>query len=104
MAKDKYQVTLRLLMEQRKLSQRALARLSHVTQPTISRILRGIEFPDHTTLEKLARGLRISLPQLTGDLPVDADETAYVLKVMQELPPYKRDMLVAAAKSLAEDP
>lgn len=102
---DKYRVTLKLLMDQRKMSQRALARISRVSQGTISRMLHGVHYPDHVTLEKLALALKVTVAQVTGEAPLQPDkDAAYVFKVMQELPPYKREMLLAAAKSLKSDP
>ena len=97
-ADDKYKVALQALMDLRKLSQNELARVSGVAQPTISRILKGLQRPGQRTLYKLARGLKATSGQLLGEEPItEDDDLAVVARVMQDLPPYKLAMLRAAA-------
>ena len=99
----KYSTAVAQLLKLRKLSQNGLAKLSGVSQRTISRIVRGEVSPDYETLFKLATGLRAPLAQVSGEAPIsDTDDASIVWKVMQELPPYKQAMLRAAAEKLAE--
>jgi transcriptional regulator with XRE-family HTH domain len=58
---------LRRIREQRRLSQPALAELSGVPQPTISKLERGHREPHQATLRRLARALDVGV----GDLLIE---------------------------------
>jgi len=59
--------SLQALMAARELSDNKLAELSGVSQPTVTRIRRGmVEDPKHATLERLAAALGVTMPELRG--------------------------------------
>jgi transcriptional regulator with XRE-family HTH domain len=63
-------------MEQKNISQYRLWKLSGVSQPQISRILAGQQ-PMLSTIQKLARGLGVSVAELiTDDQPSPGPDTA----------------------------
>jgi transcriptional regulator with XRE-family HTH domain len=93
------------LLEQRGLSHNEIARRCGIKQPSISRIIRGEQMPKLDTLQAIARHLHVSVAQLIGEAPLsEEDDKAHVLRVMENLPPYKKAALMAAADSLAKDP
>jgi transcriptional regulator with XRE-family HTH domain len=59
---------LKQLMRDRSLSQQALGRQSGVSQPQISRIIRGQQ-PTLATLQKIAAALEVSVSELIGEQP-----------------------------------
>jgi len=60
---------LKTLREQRHLSQVALARKAHLTQPALSRIeVGGVKQPRLAVLKRLAKALEISVGYLLGEM------------------------------------
>jgi transcriptional regulator with XRE-family HTH domain len=93
------------LLDRRGLSHNEIARRCGIKQPSISRIIKGEQMPKLDTLQAIARHLHVSVAQLIGEAPLcEEDETAHIMHIMQELPPYKKAALVAAAESLSKDP
>lgn len=72
----------------------ALARAVGVPQPTIARLFyRTHETVRLETLQALAVYFRVTVSQLTGELPLEPDEQiAHVQQVMQTLPEYKKGL------------
>jgi ribosome-binding protein aMBF1 (putative translation factor) len=68
---------------QNNLSQRALAEESGVAQSTISRIERGDALPDTMTLKRLARGLGLTVQQLTDDIEYAWEQAGKGAQVVQ---------------------
>lgn len=73
-------------------------------QPTLWRILNNDSFyPKFQTLQLLAAHFGVTVSQLTGETPLLEDrQTQTVIHIMQELPAYKRKVLVSTALTLAE--
>jgi transcriptional regulator with XRE-family HTH domain len=93
------------LLDRRKLSQNGLAKLCGISQPTLSRIISGEQQPKKATLMAMARYLGVRVSQLIGEEPIDYDDpAAEVLRIMQDMPDYKRSAILGAAKKLSEDP
>lgn len=93
------------LCKARGLSHNELARRCGISQPSISRIVANEQNPTLETVEAMARHLQATVSQLVGEAPLDVqDDAGQIMKLMQELPPYKVQMLKAAAESLSKDP
>ena len=86
-------------------SDNVLSEKSGVPQPTISRFLN--ETTDWMYLDNLwaiARALDASVGELIGEQAFDPDEqTRRVLKAMQDMPDYKKDVVVSTAETLSGD-
>jgi transcriptional regulator with XRE-family HTH domain len=99
---------LKLMRENGISSERSLALTCDMDQSTLNRFLTGKT--DNLRLEHLlalAHYFDITVSQLIGETPIIQDQKlAAVMRVMESLPEYKKDVLVAtsAALSAAEAP
>lgn len=86
------------------MSHTALAELCGVPQPTISRFLSGTHASlSVENLSAIADALDVSVSQLLGETPLEADpKIARVIAVMQRLPEYKKDAIVQVSNSFAQ--
>lgn len=92
------------LLKDRGLSATRAAALAGVSQPTLTRYLRGdadnLEMP---TWQALARLLRVTVSQLLGETALyGSPETATVVHAMEHLPPVERKALAAAAQAMLD--
>lgn len=72
-------------------------------QPTIWRIQNYDEYyPKYQTMQLIAKYFGVTVSQLTGETPLEDRQTQTVVHIMQELPDYKRKVLVSTALTLAE--
>jgi len=95
--------TLVRLRDEKGWSDNYLAEQSGVPQPTISRFLAGTsESMMLDTLVALAKPLGVTIAELIGEKPIDIDhKTRQVLKAMQDMADYKKDVVVSTAETLA---
>jgi transcriptional regulator with XRE-family HTH domain len=95
---------LRTALDEHGWSHNQLADACGVAQPTISRFLKGeSQSMGLDKLEAIAGALGVTLGQLIGELPISANSrVATVLRAMEVLPDYKRDILAATATTLLE--
>lgn len=95
---------LQQLMGGKELSATKLAELSGVPQPTISRLLNGTtETMLLETVLALANALGVTVSQLIGETPIDANQErqkAYML--LQQLPAYQVTPAVKILDALAQ--
>ncbi len=87
-------------------SERQLALDCDMSQSTLNRFLKGatdtLEFQH---LQAIAHHFSLTVSQLTGEVAFDEDpKIRAVTLAMQQMPDYKKDMLVAASSSLAQSP
>ena len=61
-----FQAHFKAILLKKGISQADVARLSGITEPMVSHFISGSRRPDFSTLLKLAKGLEISLDELTG--------------------------------------
>lgn len=72
-------------------------------QPTIWRIQNYDDFyPKFQTIRLIASYFGVTVSQLTGETPLEDRQIQTVSQIMQELPDYKRKVLVSTALTLAE--
>lgn len=96
---------IRKLMEAHDIqSETELAHRADVDQSTVNRYMSGkTAWLSTRYLVAIANCLGVTTSQLLGEVPLDADpKTAAVLKAMQTLPEYLKDIVVATSQSLAE--
>jgi len=91
------------LRDEKGWSDNTLADKSGVPQPTISRFFAGTsESMLLDTLAALARALGVTIAELIGEHPIDIDvKTRRVVKAMQDMADYKKDVVVSTAETLA---
>lgn len=92
-------------------SDHELARECGVKQPVLHKYLSGKTAEmEMSSYRKLSAFFKVTVSQLLGETPLDHDvqapdpKIAAVVQVMEALPEYKKDVLVAASHSLAEHP
>jgi DNA-binding Xre family transcriptional regulator len=87
-----------------KLSATQLAIRAGVSQPTISRFLKGTTETMHQdTLAALARALQCNVAQLIGEYAPESDaQVARVVRAMEHLPEYQKTLIVEMAEGMAE--
>lgn len=74
-----------------------------INQPTVWRILSGkTENPSLKTVKTLAAFFNVTVSELIGETTLGERKANIVLQVMQDLPEYKKDVLVSTARALAE--
>lgn len=91
------------LREEKDWSDNEFARRSGVPQPTISRFFEGTSESMHLdTLAALCKALGVSVAQIIGETPIEHDDrTRRVVKLMEEMADYKKDVVVSTAETLA---
>jgi predicted XRE-type DNA-binding protein len=92
------------LIETSGLSHNDLQTKSGVPQPTISRFMNGeTQFMQLDNLAALAKALDSTVAEIIGERPLQVDlRTRRVLKAMEVLPDYKKEVLVNTAETLAK--
>lgn len=87
-------------------SERQLALDCGMSQSTLHRFMKGdTDSLDFVHLQSIAHNFGITVSQLIGETPLDEDrKVRSVLLAMQQMPEYKKDMLVAASVALTEQP
>lgn len=85
-------------------SERQLALDCGMSQSTLNRFLNGdTDTLDFHHLQAIAHYFSLTVSQLIGETPFEADRKIRVVTLaMQQMPEYKKDMLVAASSSLAK--
>ncbi|MGP8310299.1 helix-turn-helix domain-containing protein [Enterocloster aldenensis] len=74
--------TIRILREKRKLTQKELAEIIHVSDKTISKWETDKGLPDISMIDELARALGVSIAELlTGDLRINENRSANMQRV-----------------------
>lgn len=93
------------LMSAQQLSQRRLAELAEIDQPSLSKYLAG-QTQDIMAgnLIAIARVLGVSVATLAGETALADPKVATVVKAMETMPEYKKDAIVATSTALAEKP
>lgn len=93
-----------LMAEQGIASERQLAIDCGMSQSTLNRFLKGeTDTLDFNHLQALAQYFSLTVSQLIGETPFEADPKIRVVTVaMQQMPEYKKDVLVAASSSLTQ--
>ena len=91
------------LRDEKGWSDNTLAEKSGVPQPTISRFFAETsESMMLDTLAALAQALGVSVAEVIGEKPIDIDDkTRRVVRAMQEMADYKKDVVVSTAETLA---
>lgn len=92
------------LMAHKRWNEPTLAEKSGVNQSTINRFLSGkTDEASFQTIQGIAHALGVTVSQLIGEVPVEADDKIQrVVLLMQAMPEYKKDVLVAAGDALAQ--
>jgi len=92
------------LMDEQGLSQRRLAELSGVDQPTLSKYLTGVTTDlKVTTLMSIAEALNTTAAFLIGEASyINDPKIVRVLRAMESMPEYKKDAVVATSSALSE--
>lgn len=85
-------------------SERQLAIDCNMSQSTLHRFLKGeTESLEFMHLQTLAHYFSLTVSQLIGETPFDDDKKIRTVTLaMQQMPEYKKDVLVAASSSLTE--
>ncbi len=85
-------------------SERQLASDCGMNQSTLHRFMKGTtDSLDFTHLQAIAQYFGLTVSQLIGETPFDEDRKVRVVTMaMQQMPEYKKDMLVAASSALAQ--
>lgn len=85
-------------------SERQLAIDCGMSQTTLNRFLSGAtDSLDFVHLQTLAHYFGLTVSQLIGETPFDEDrKVRAVMLAMQQMPDYKKDVLVATSAALAE--
>lgn len=91
------------LRDEKGWSDNEFAERSGVPQPTISRFLVGTsESMMLDTLAALCKALEISVAEIIGERSIDLDHrTRRVMKLMEDMADYKKDVVVSTAETLA---
>lgn len=96
---------LKLMQQHQITSERSLAIACEMDQSTFNRFMAGKT--DSLRIEHLvalAHYFDITVSQLIGETPLEQDQKLVtVIKAMQTLPEYKKDVLVATSTALAAD-
>lgn len=101
-----HQVTrdnIRKLMEENGIhSERQLAMECGIVQSTLNRFMGGqTDSFDFVNLQTVAHFFGLTVSQLIGETPFEEDRKVRVVTLaMQQMPEYKKDMLVAASTAL----
>lgn len=99
------EILLSLMQQYQVPSERALAIACEMDQSTLHRFLSGKT--DSLRIEHLvalAHYFDITVSQLIGETPLEQDQKMVtVMKAMQRLPEYKKDVLVATSAALSAD-
>lgn len=85
-------------------SERQLAIDAGVTQSTFNRFMRGeTDSLDFVNLQKIARYFSLTVSELIGETSFNPDpKVRAVAAAMQNMPEYKKDVLVATSSTLAQ--
>jgi transcriptional regulator with XRE-family HTH domain len=91
------------LRDEKRWSDNLLAEKSGVPQPTISRFFASTsESMLLDNLAALAKALGVTVAEIIGEHPIEIDDkTRRVVKAMQEMADYKKDVVVSTAETLA---
>lgn len=91
------------LRDEKGWSDNEFAERSGVPQPTISRFLAGTsESMMLNTLAALCKALEVSVAEIIGERSIDLDHrTRRVMKLMEDMADYKKDVVVSTAETLA---
>jgi transcriptional regulator with XRE-family HTH domain len=91
------------LRDEKGWSDNQLAEKSGVPQPTISRFFAETsESMMLDTLSALTKALGVTVAEVIGEKPIEIDDkTRRVMKAMQEMADYKKDVVVSTAETLA---
>lgn len=87
-------------------SERQVALAAGIQQPAFNRFMRGetkhLEFHNYLAI---AQYFEVTLSQLIGETPLEPDpKIRAVVHIMEQLPEYKKDAVVAVSSSLAQQP
>lgn len=95
--------TITALLAERQMSQRRLAELAGIDQPSLNKYLNG-QTQDIMAgnLVSIAGALGVSVAYLAGESPERDAKVATVVRAMEALPDYMKDAVVATAAALAE--
>lgn len=101
---QKTRENIRKLIARDQLSERQLAMDCDMSQSTLNRFLTGkTETLEFVNFQRLAQYFSITISELIGEVPLDEDRKIRSVQLaMQQMPEYKKDMVVAATLSLAE--
>lgn len=104
MHEETRKIIARLMAEQSVPSERHLALACNMSQSTLHRFLKGeTDSLDFQHLQTIAHYFSLTVSQLVGEAPFEADrKVRAVMLAMQQMPEYKKDVLVAASSSLAQ--
>lgn len=93
-----------LMLENSITSERQLAIDCGMSQSTLNRFMKGTtDSLEFTHLQTMAHYFGLTVSQLIGETPFDEDRKVRVVTLaMQQMPEYKKDMLVAASSALTE--
>jgi DNA-binding Xre family transcriptional regulator len=85
-------------------SHNLLSEKSGVPQPTISRFLNGeSKAMELDTLSDICRALDVGVGEVIGERPITLDDKARrVVRAMESLPEYKKQVVVSTAETLAK--
>lgn len=85
-------------------SERQLAVECGMSQSTLHRFMKGeTDSLEFRHLQAIAKRFQITVSQLIGETPVEADpKIRTVVRAMEAMPEYKKDVLVAASESLLQ--
>lgn len=85
-------------------SERQLAMDCNMSQTTLNRFMKGeTDSLDFVHLQTVARYFGLTVSQLIGETPFDDDrKVRAVVLAMQQMPEYKKDVLVATSTALNE--
>lgn len=94
----------KLMVEHDVKSERQLAHDCNITQSALNRFLKGeSETLEFLALQTLAHYFGLTISQLIGETPFEPDPKVRVVTLaMQQMPEYKKDVLVGVSSSLAE--
>lgn len=96
--------TIQKLMSEQGISQRRLAELGKIDQPSLSKFLSGVTADlQVSTLRAIATVLGTTTSQLLGETEYLADpKIARVVHAMEKMPEYKKDAVVATSSALSK--
>lgn len=85
-------------------SERQLAIDCNMSQTTLNRFMKGeTDSLDFMHLQTLAHYFGLTISQLIGETPYDEDRKVRIVTLaMQQMPEYKKDVLVATSSALNE--
>ena len=96
---------IKLMMAQQSIaSERQLAIICNMSQTTLNRFMKGdTDSLDFVNLQTIAHYFGLTVSQLIGETAFEDDaKVRAVTLAMQQMPEWKKDALVAASSSLAE--